>query len=389
MVETGLVGSPLIRPGWAGSEIEFELIIPPHLTGNTLRLTRRLLLTQPPAQLESPLIAHIAGSILWSEESLLRLAGTGAAFPVEIVDFSKIAKLAKLTEASWYLDLPVSVDTPVLGGLLLLVNALDTTLVSAVTAPRTTEVQQQLIRSMEEAVAEQMIRWALSRWDELSDATETSVRGGCASTDVARPPSPRELVGDRRGFDGPPGCRGARREAHRTRQANPMSELWPRLGAAASRIEFEAMRSMDPARLPSRLSPPQQTFAATGGTRVNVSKIIELVSELEGLAIQRGYPNQASAQDRIAFDRAAAETLLDATNMTAFEASQPGVWNFVALVAMPKVTRWRFGSGNPERWIASDLTRHMFSRLWWQAFTFGVVQDEHHRLRASQSIVRK
>jgi hypothetical protein len=155
-----------------------------------------------------------------------------------------------------------------------------------------------------------------------------------------------------------------------------MSELWPRLGAAASRIEFEAMRSMHPARLPGRPSHPQQTFAATGGTRVNVPKIIELASKIEGLAIQSGYPNPASPQDRIAFDRAAAETLLDATNMTAFEASQPGVWNFLALVAMPKVTWWRFGSANPERWIASDLTRHMFSRLWWQAFTFGVVQED-------------
>jgi hypothetical protein len=177
VVETGLVGPPVVRAVTLGTEIDFELMIPPRLSGNTLRLTRRLLLTKPPIARESPLVAHIVGSILWSEEVFLRLAVAGAAFPVEIVDFSKIAKLAKLANAGWYLDLPASVDTPVLGGLLLLINVTDTALVNAVTAPRTTELQQNLIQSMEESLIEQLIRWALSRWDEVSDATDTSVGG--------------------------------------------------------------------------------------------------------------------------------------------------------------------------------------------------------------------
>ena len=150
-----------------------------------------------------------------------------------------------------------------------------------------------------------------------------------------------------------------------------MNRLWPRLSAGVARIEFDAIRSLDPSRLQSRTTHPQQMFAATGGTRVTPTIILELASNIERLATQRGYPNPTAAEDRIAFDRDAAETLFDGTNMTAFEASQPEVWNFLALVTMPRITWWRFGPDNGERWVASDLTRHMFARLWWQAFTFG------------------
>ncbi|WP_157897104.1 hypothetical protein [Mycobacteroides salmoniphilum] len=155
--------------------MDFDLTIPPSLTGDTLRLTRRLVLTRQPRSPKSPLSAHIVGSILWSDEFVLRLAGAGPAFPVEIVDFSKISKLAKLVGASWYLDLPASVDTPVLGGLLLLINKADTALVDAVTMQRKTEREQTLLQAIEESVIEQLIRWALSRWEDLHDPAIASV----------------------------------------------------------------------------------------------------------------------------------------------------------------------------------------------------------------------
>ncbi len=175
VVETGLVGPTLTRPVLDIGDTPFELMIPPGLTGNTLRLTRRLVLTDLPEVTSSALTAHILGSILWADESTLRLCGTGAAFPIEIVPFSRLGKLAKLARASWYLDLPNSVDTPVLGGLLLLVNAMDAAVVGAVTSTRPSDVQQGLIESMEEGVVEQMITWALSRWDELANTDENSV----------------------------------------------------------------------------------------------------------------------------------------------------------------------------------------------------------------------
>jgi hypothetical protein len=47
----------------------------------------------------------------------------------------------------------------------------------------------------------------------------------------------------------------------------------------------------------------------------------------------------------------------------------------VSLVAVPHITMWRFGTENRERWVASDLTRHTWARLWWQAVVFAGNED--------------
>ncbi len=71
--------------------------------------------------------------------------------------------------------------------------------------------------------------------------------------------------------------------------------------------------------------------------------------------------------------------MVDLMGIVPAEAANRQVWSFLSLVVAPDVTRWRFPGSNRERWIASDTTRHMFSRLWWQAYLLievhGGVQD--------------
>lgn len=153
-----------------------------------------------------------------------------------------------------------------------------------------------------------------------------------------------------------------------------MNRLWPRLSAPVAGIAFEEMGSrsvLDLAQAATHRH-PRQTFAATGGVRVAADDLAHLAGELREVAREYGYPDSATDDQRIAFDRAAAEQIFRLMPMTSVEASNRGVWTFVSVVLLPDVTLWRFGRGNKERWIASDLTRHMFSRLWWQALTFGV-----------------
>ncbi|WP_350274845.1 hypothetical protein [Kribbella sp. HUAS MG21] len=57
-------------------------------------------------------------------------------------------------------------------------------------------------------------------------------------------------------------------------------------------------------------------------------------------------------------------------DITWAEAGTRSIWSFVALVPLPEVTYWRFGVTNVERWVATDLTRHTWARLWWQAVVF-------------------
>ena len=172
--ETGLAG-PSMPIAVDGPEVDIDLIVPPRLTGNSIRLTRRLILARVPNGPESPLRAHIPGSILWSDEKSVRLSGTGAAFPTEIIDFAKVPSLARLARNSWYLDLPDSVEQPVLGGLLLMINSSDHALASAVSTPNPNEQERMLVQMLQESVADHLVRWALTRWDELKDLDDTSV----------------------------------------------------------------------------------------------------------------------------------------------------------------------------------------------------------------------
>lgn len=149
-----------------------------------------------------------------------------------------------------------------------------------------------------------------------------------------------------------------------------MTQLWPQQSPASARTLYEAIETASPTDADSH---PDQVFAATGGSRIQPVEVARLRGALETLADEHGLREEPSPSGKIRFDRAAAPVIRHHMDITCFEATQPGVWNFLATVAMPRLTHARFGLRNRERWLASDLTRHMFSRLWWQSYTFGVI----------------
>lgn len=149
-----------------------------------------------------------------------------------------------------------------------------------------------------------------------------------------------------------------------------MTQLWPRLSFADAGALF-ATEDMDQ----FRTSHPSQTYAPVGGHRVSSDQVEDLRAELIALAKAYGYPTGATASDRVAFDRAAAFRLAQHMDLSWAEASAREIWNFLALVPLATLTDWRFGKSNRERWIASDLTRHTWARLWWHAVVFKEAPD--------------
>ena len=159
-----------------------------------------------------------------------------------------------------------------------------------------------------------------------------------------------------------------------------MSELWPRLSFAES-AGLYASGAFSVSKSPT--SHPQQVFAPTGGYRVTPERIATLNESLTKLATEFGFPAPARAAGRIGFDRAAARILKANMDISGAEASTREVWNFLSLVPLHSLTDWRFGRNNRERWIASDLTRHAWSRLWWHATVFETAEDLLDRLSES------
>ncbi|WP_203884747.1 hypothetical protein [Planotetraspora kaengkrachanensis] len=95
-----------------------------------------------------------------------------------------------------------------------------------------------------------------------------------------------------------------------------------------------------------------------------------MIDTISTLAKKYGFPEPAGPEARIAFDRDAASAIRLHMDLSWAEAGNRNLWSFLSLVALPHVTKWRFGLDNRERWIATDLTRHTWARLWWQAVVF-------------------
>jgi len=147
-----------------------------------------------------------------------------------------------------------------------------------------------------------------------------------------------------------------------------VSRLWPRLPDAAAERRYNELQSLTVAELSHRAAThdPAQIFAATGGIRATDQEIETLRATVVGAARVHGFPD--GALEPVTFDRLLAPQMLDLMGIVPAEAASRQVWSFLSLVVAPDVTRWRFPGSNRERWIASDTTRHMFSRLWWQAY---------------------
>ncbi|CAM5732904.1 hypothetical protein SALBM311S_10310 [Streptomyces alboniger] len=63
--------------------------------------------------------------------------------------------------------------------------------------------------------------------------------------------------------------------------------------------------------------------------------------------------------------------------MVPAEAASRDVWAFMALVLLPDVAFWRYPQPPRDRVLGTDLTRHVFGRLWWRAQLRCAASDVH------------
>jgi hypothetical protein len=189
-VDTGLVGTPTFFP--LDSVVQATLTVPPDRAGAIVKLTRRLVLRRDRAAARAG-EPRIAGSVLWEDDVPVRLLGSGAAFPTEVIDFAIVNKPRSL---SWYLHLPDDPNEPVMGSMNLHINSADRELVQAISKTRRrTEHQELLIQHMEEGLIEELVHWALARWPGVEQAEDESV--GAAARVLTR-----RVLADPQGWTG-------------------------------------------------------------------------------------------------------------------------------------------------------------------------------------------
>ncbi|MGY3200491.1 DUF6339 family protein [Streptomyces sp. TE5632] len=148
-----------------------------------------------------------------------------------------------------------------------------------------------------------------------------------------------------------------------------MSFLYPRLLAEQARPLFEEYRHLAAAELAGRvaLSHESAVYVATGGDRISTQQLRELRTGVVGLAKRAGFPDDSDRARKAEFDLQVAALLHAEMGMVPAEAASRDVWAFLALVLIPDVAFWRYPRPPQDRVLGTDLTRHVFGRLWWRA----------------------
>jgi hypothetical protein len=148
-----------------------------------------------------------------------------------------------------------------------------------------------------------------------------------------------------------------------------MSFLYPRLLVSEAKPMHEKYRHLTISALTDRATTGHDSavYVATGGDRADETKLLRLREVVVELARESGFPDESNRDLRTAFDLRLASILHAEMGVIPAEAASGDVWAFLALILLPDVAYWRYPMPPGDRILGTDLTRHVFGRMWWRA----------------------
>ncbi|GJF03421.1 DUF6339 family protein [Pseudonocardia sp. D17] len=161
------------------------------------------------------------------------------------------------------------------------------------------------------------------------------------------------------------------------------SVLYPRLlDRAARELHQQYMRStLEQLQDRAAFGHRSAVFAATGGRRVTEDELQDLRDRIVKAAEYAGFPGEGRRADRANFDLEVAQLLHERSGLVAAEASVRSIWAFLALVLLPDISYWRYPRPPADRVMGTDITRHVWGRLWWRAHLLALPQQvDRYRL---------
>ncbi|MBB4687361.1 DUF6339 family protein [Amycolatopsis jiangsuensis] len=163
------------------------------------------------------------------------------------------------------------------------------------------------------------------------------------------------------------------------------SILYPRLLDAAAMDMHRTYTHLTIEELKDRhaYQHPSAVFAATGGDRVARQSLENLRERVLKVAEEAGFPSDGRRRDHTEFDLDIARLLHERMGLVAAEAAVRPIWAFLALVVLPDVSYWRYRDPPIDRILGTDITRHVWGRLWWRAHLLTIPNetDQYRLLR--------
>jgi len=136
--------------------------------GGNLRLTTSVVLDTW-GEPNGPFVAHLPGSVLWSDRHEIRLQGDAPLFPISVIDFERAGFPAG---AGWHLEIGADLAAPLHASLRLYLNSAHNVVVAAfVNAGNPRPEDRMVTRAVFADVARLMVEHALNE-DDLRTPTE-------------------------------------------------------------------------------------------------------------------------------------------------------------------------------------------------------------------------
>jgi hypothetical protein len=149
-------------------DVTIEIALPGADLGGNLRLYTSIVLNASVGT-ASAFVAHLAGSVLWSDRHEVRLQGDAPLFPISVVDFERASFPSG---AGWHLDIGTDLAAPLHASLRLYLNSARSAVVAAFAnagSPRPED--RAVMRAIFADVARLMVEHALNQ-DDLRVAVE-------------------------------------------------------------------------------------------------------------------------------------------------------------------------------------------------------------------------
>ena len=154
-------------------------------------------------------------------------------------------------------------------------------------------------------------------------------------------------------------------------------DLFPRLPVFAAEQLWEKIResSYESHALPKfeGVLHAAVTWTATGGSRVDASRLEEIRSRILELARESGFPSPSGDRQKTRFDGQCSRYLIEDAGIPFPEACRRDLWSYFCIILMPDVTAWRFSTTARERWLGGP--RNTFEILWRRGYLIGQTRD--------------
>lgn len=161
---------------------------------------------------------------------------------------------------------------------------------------------------------------------------------------------------------------------------------YPKVQTIHLHEQVSSMLKSGPQELSSLASTSHpKMYFADASNQVSEASLAKVRSSLMELAKECGFPHYNQTELR-RFDQSASEVLYAQLQLLPVEAASLEVWNFLTIVLLPDLAKWRYPNNgakpNYPRWLGEE--RNAFRKLWWREHVLG--RDFNSKLGEDEAV---